>query len=172
MRIFSFYYFNLYRYFEESYPDEDPHKTVVSDIWVSLGIFLSVLLLILYLHFSDIPQHMLESESGKVGNKYQPSPLMLLMFVPAIFLRKFINWFFGRPSYIEKLKKYYLPNGDKTPSYRGLGIFLTIFFWMYPLNNLVFYFWYGDYGLLPLLFFFIAIEIWIQYTFKWKLNRT
>ena len=84
---------------------------------------------------------MLESEPGKVGNKYEPSPLMILMWVPVIFLRKFLIWFYGRSSYINKLKKYYLPSGKKTPSYRGVGIFLLIFFMIYPINNLVFYFW-------------------------------
>ncbi len=39
MKIFSFLYFNSYRFMQRNYPEDDPHSATLDDISMSLGAF-------------------------------------------------------------------------------------------------------------------------------------
>ncbi len=111
---------------QSQYPEDDPHKLTIGDLWVPFGLTFAILLSIVIMHFYHLPEQLFYSSSGKVGSKYDPSPLMVLMMVPALFTKKILNWYFKRDGYIEKLANYYLPEGEDTPNYQALSIFLFI----------------------------------------------
>ncbi len=84
---------------------------------------------------------------------------------------KILNWYFKRPEVLEKLRAYYLPYGDDTRTYDTQGRLLIIFFYLSGFFNLILFFTYGIFGLIPLIVSLVAFEMWVRYEFEWKVNN-
>jgi len=151
------------------FPDKDPHKQVISDIYVPMGCYFVIIFLIVYIEYgSIIPEYMFESAPGKVGNKYDPSPLIIIALISVFFIRKVLGWWFNRAKYLKTIFAYYVPLDSDTPIYRKLSVCLLIYFMISPIFHLILYLTYGLQGLLPLALFHLILEIWILFQFNLK----
>ncbi|MFD2167056.1 hypothetical protein ACFSJY_12415 [Thalassotalea euphylliae] len=170
MKILTFFYYTGFEIFKKNSPQKEPHREALKDITFPLAIFFTVLSLLVFF-VTGLWAYILSIWHPEYvkGGKYNPlAPSSVLFLICWFVTAKTLKLYFQSIPIQTEILAYYRSGNRQSNKYETHGRLLWVYFLAAPIITGMLGYYFGLYGLTPLVLSLIAIEVWIRKEFKNK----
>ena len=149
------------------YPNEDPYREALKSTTFPITIFFGMLSMLVFsvIGFWEYVISIWDPRYVE-GNKYNPlAPSSVLFFISWFITAKVLKTYFKRTFVEDEIRSYYRINNKHSNKYDTNGRLLWLYFFISPFLIGMLCYYFGWFGVFPLVLSLITIEILIRKEF-------